>query len=194
MLIYRTPLKMTRLDGTLDGDGSANGEAATPHESPTHASLPAGGPANGCADQPETARVAPRAEVAEVAELARRVEQMLQHPSEWRSTTLAVGPLVLDLLDRIAHRGDRRIDLLPREFKLLEYIMRRPDRVITREELLRAVWRYRVVPETNLVDVHFGKLRRKVDGPGEPHLLAAIRGEGFLVRSDPHTTLDGEGR
>ncbi len=95
---------------------------------------------------------------------------------------LRVGPLELDLIDRIARRKSREIELLPREFKLLEYLMRRPARVVTRDMLLEDVWHYRFSPQTNLVDVHIGKLRRKVDADGEIPLLYNVRGVGFILR------------
>ncbi len=72
--------------------------------------------------------------------------------------------------------------MLPREFKLLEYLMRRPDRVVTRDMMLEDVWNYRFLPQTNLVDVHIGKLRRKIDAPGEAPLIRGVRGAGFIFR------------
>jgi two-component system, OmpR family, response regulator len=115
-------------------------------------------------------------------ELAARVEALLRRPLETRATVLRVGPLELDLIERIARRGDRTIELSKSEFKLLEYFMRRPDRVVTREMLLEDVWHYRFLPQTNLVDVHIGRLRRKVDGPNETPLLLSVRGMGFVLR------------
>jgi DNA-binding response OmpR family regulator len=93
---------------------------------------------------------------------------------------IAVGPLELDLIERTAKRGDRSIELLPREFRLLEYMMRRKGRVLSREMLLREVWKYKFVPKTNLVDVHMGRLRRKIDGPSEPPMIRNVRGKGFI--------------
>ncbi len=115
-------------------------------------------------------------------ELAARVEALLRRPSDSRATTLRLGPLELDLIERVARRGDRTIELSKSEFKLLEYFMRRPDRVLTRDMLLEDVWNYRFLPQTNLVDVHIGRLRRKVDGPGEEPLLLSVRGLGFILR------------
>jgi two-component system OmpR family response regulator len=112
-------------------------------------------------------------------ELAARVEALLRRPLETRETVLRVGPVALDLIDREATRDGRPIELLPREFKLLEYLMRRPDQVVTRAMLLEDVWHYRFVPQTNLVDVHIGKLRRKVDAPGDAPLIHSVRGAGF---------------
>jgi two-component system, OmpR family, response regulator len=117
------------------------------------------------------------------SELAARIEALLRRPLETRETTLQLGDLTLDLIDRMAMRNGRRIDLLPREFKLLEYLMRRPEQVVTRAMLLEDVWHYRFVPQTNLVDVHIGKLRRKLDAQGEPPLIESIWGSGFMLRA-----------
>jgi two-component system OmpR family response regulator len=119
------------------------------------------------------------------AELAARLEALLRRPLETRETLLRVGPMRLDLIDREAMRDNRAIELLPREFKLLEYLMRRPDQVVTRAMLLEEVWHYRFVPETNLVDVHIGKLRRKIDAPGETPLIHSVRGVGFMFGAAP---------
>jgi DNA-binding winged helix-turn-helix (wHTH) protein len=100
-------------------------------------------------------------------------------------TVLRVGPLELDLIDRTVKRDDRRIDLRPREFRLLKYMMQRSDRLLTRAALLKDVWNYKFVPETNLVDVHMGRLRRKVDGPNEPPVIRNVRGVGFILSATP---------
>jgi DNA-binding winged helix-turn-helix (wHTH) protein len=98
---------------------------------------------------------------------------------------LRVGPLELDLLDRTAKRGDRQLDLRPREFRLLRYMMERNDKLLTRATLLKEVWNYKFVPETNLVDVHMGRLRRKVDGPNDAPLIRNVRGAGFVLSATP---------
>jgi two-component system OmpR family response regulator len=116
------------------------------------------------------------------AELVARIEALLRRPAESRGTLLRVGPLELDLMERMAKRGDRSIDLLPREFRLLEYMMRRKEQTLTRAMLLEEVWKYKFVPQTNLVDVHMGRLRRKVDEPNEPPMIHNIRGVGFVLR------------
>jgi two-component system OmpR family response regulator len=118
-----------------------------------------------------------------VDELAARVEALLRRPVDLPKTTLRVGPLELDLIRREAHRGERSIELLPREFKLLEYMMQRPDLALTRAMLLEDVWAYRFVPQTNLVDVHVGKLRRKIDGTDEFAMVKNVPGVGFMLRS-----------
>jgi len=115
------------------------------------------------------------------AELAARVEALLRRPGVTRETTLRAGPLEMDLIDRKVCRGERSIDLLPREFKLLEFLVRRPGQVMTRAMLLEDVWNYRFLSETNLVDVHIGKLRRKIDAPGETPMIHTIRGTGFML-------------
>jgi DNA-binding response OmpR family regulator len=98
---------------------------------------------------------------------------------------LRVGSLELDLMDRTARRGDRKIDLRPREFLLLKYMMQRNDRFVTRETLLKDVWHYKFVPETNLVDVHMGRLRRKVDASNETPMIRNVRGVGFVLSTTP---------
>jgi len=118
-----------------------------------------------------------------LVELVARLEALLRRPAEGRETILRVGPLELDLIERSARRGTRAIDLLPREFQLLEFMMQRDGQVVTRAMLLEEVWNYRFVPQTNLVDVHMGRLRRKVDGPDEAPLIHSVRGAGFTLRA-----------
>jgi DNA-binding response OmpR family regulator len=98
---------------------------------------------------------------------------------------LRAGSLVLDLIDRTAKRGNRHIDLRPREFQLLRYMMQRSDQLLTRAELFNEVWRYKFVPQTNLVDVHMGRLRRAVDGPDEVPMIRTVRGKGFVLSATP---------
>ena len=120
-----------------------------------------------------------------IVELVARMEALLRRPAELRETTLKVGPLELDLIERTGKRGDRPIELLPREFRLLEYMMRRADQLLTRAMLLEEVWHYKFVPATNLVDVHMGRLRHKVDGPNEAPMIHNVRGAGFILRAVP---------
>jgi two-component system OmpR family response regulator len=94
-----------------------------------------------------------------------------------------VGPLEIDLIRRQARRGQRQLELLAREFQLLDYMMSREGQVVTRAMLLEDVWKYRFVPKTNLIDVHMGRLRRKVDAEGEPPLISSIRQAGFVLRA-----------
>jgi two-component system OmpR family response regulator len=118
-----------------------------------------------------------------IVELVARVEALLQRLDEEPDTILRVGPVELDLLARTAKRGARRIELLPREFRLLEYMMRRKDQLVTRAMLFKEVWNYKFVPQTNLVDVHMGRLRRKLAQPAEQPMIYSIRGEGFVLRA-----------
>jgi two-component system OmpR family response regulator len=118
----------------------------------------------------------------EIIELVARIEALLRRPAESRETVLRVGQLQLDLISRSAMRGERAIELLPREFRLLEYMMQRSDQLLTRAMLLGEVWNYKFVPATNLVDVHMGRLRHKVDGPDEPPMIHNVRGAGFILR------------
>jgi two-component system OmpR family response regulator len=117
------------------------------------------------------------------AELSARLEAVLRRPAETRGeqTRLACADLELDLIARTAHRGGRRIDLLPREFQMLEYLMRRQGRVVTRTMLLEGVWDYRFDPRTNVIDVHISRLRRKIDGEDEPALIHTVRGSGYKL-------------
>jgi two-component system OmpR family response regulator len=118
-----------------------------------------------------------------ILELVARIEALLRRPWENRDTMLRVGPLELDLIARAAKRGERSIDLLPREFRLLEYMMRRKDQLLTRAMLFEEVWNYKFVPQSNLVDVHMGRLRRKIDRPDEQVMIHSVRGEGFVLRA-----------
>ncbi len=120
-----------------------------------------------------------------LAELGARVEALLRRPLPSRASLLQAGPLSLDLIERLAWREGRPIELLPREFKLLEYLMRRPGQLVTRSMLLEQVWKHRFIPETNLVDVHVGKLRRKIDAPGTASLIQSVRGQGFVFQAEP---------
>jgi two-component system OmpR family response regulator len=118
-----------------------------------------------------------------ILELVARIEALLRRPAQSRETTLRVGTLEIDLIERTAKRGAREIELLPREFRLLEYMMQRCDQLLTRAMLLEEVWNYKFVPATNLVDVHMGRLRHKVDGPNETPMIHNVRGAGFILRT-----------
>ncbi len=118
------------------------------------------------------------------AELSARLEAILRRPAETarpEQTRLGCGDLELDLIARTARRGARRIELLPREFQMLEYLMRRQGRVVTRTMLLEGVWDYRFDPRTNVIDVHISRLRRKIDADGEPALIHTVRGSGYKL-------------
>ena len=120
-----------------------------------------------------------------IVELISNGEPSAELPAPSNETVLRVGPLELDLLARTARRGDRQIDLRPREFQLLKYMMERSDKLLTRAILFKEVWHYKFVPETNLVDVHMGRLRRKIDGPNEARIICNVRGAGFVLSATP---------
>lgn len=115
-----------------------------------------------------------------LVEVIARVEALLRRPNETRDTRLIVGPLDLDLLAGTATRAGRALDLLPRELKLLDYLVRRPGRIVTRSMLLQDVWGYTFEPNSNVIDVHMGRLRRKVDAEGEAQLIRNVRGQGYV--------------
>jgi two-component system OmpR family response regulator len=118
-----------------------------------------------------------------MVELSARVEAMLRRLDDVRTTKLHVGDLKMDLIDKTVHRRGTKIDLLPREFRLLEYFLRHPGRVITRAMLLQEVWQYHFSLETNVVDVHISNLRKKIDTKGTPSLIVNIRGAGFMLNA-----------
>jgi two-component system OmpR family response regulator len=100
---------------------------------------------------------------------------------EGAQTKLEVGDLRVDLLNRKVTRGARSIVLQPREFKLLEYLMRHANQVVTRTMLLENVWYYHFDPQTNVVDVHISKLRQKIDADFERPLLRTVRNAGYTM-------------
>ena len=118
------------------------------------------------------------------AELLARVENLGRRRSQSAATTqLKVADLELDLLSRKATRAGREIDLQPREFQLLETLMRHPGQVMTRTMLLEQVWNYHFDPQTNVIDVHISRLRQKIDRGFDPPLIHTVRGSGYSVRA-----------
>jgi two-component system OmpR family response regulator len=118
------------------------------------------------------------------SELLARIEALLRRGAAVAATTrLAVGDLELDLLTRTVRRSGKPIELLPREFSLLEYLMRNAGHVVTRTMLLEHVWDYHFDPQTNVVDVHVSRLRQKIDKSFEHPLLHTVRGAGYCLRS-----------
>ena len=97
-------------------------------------------------------------------------------------TRLQLADLEVDLLARTVKRGGRAIELQPREFRLLEYLLRRADQVVTRTMLLEGVWDYHFDPQTNVIDVHVSRLRQKIDRDFTPKLLQTVRGSGYVMR------------
>src|ERR1700686_3211296 len=120
-----------------------------------------------------------------IAETDSSIESSVRSPAGSRETMLRVGSLELDLINRTAVRGDRPIDLLPSEFRLLKYMMQRGGQLLTRANLFQAEWHYKFLPETNLVHVHMGRLRRKVNGPNEASMIRPVRGVGFILSATP---------
>jgi DNA-binding winged helix-turn-helix (wHTH) protein len=127
----------------------------------------------------------PRNEPLAMVELESSGESLARLLALLNETVLRVGPLELDLIDRAAKRGDRHIDLRPREFQLLKYMMQRSDKVLSRATLLKEVWHYKILPQTNLVDVHMGRLRRKIDGANEAPMIRNVRSVGFVLDAVP---------
>ncbi|QMW24530.1 winged helix-turn-helix domain-containing protein [Sandaracinobacteroides saxicola] len=97
------------------------------------------------------------------------------------ATKMTLLDLELDMLARTARRGARRIELLNKEYQLLEYLMRHQGHVVTRTMMLEAVWDYNFDPGTNVIDVHISRLRAKIDGPGDTPLLHTVRGAGYRL-------------
>jgi two-component system, OmpR family, response regulator len=117
-------------------------------------------------------------------EMAARIEVMLRHRrASVPETVLRVGDLQLDLIARTAQRDVTTLELLPIEFRLLEYLMRNAGQVLTRTMIFEAVWGYHFDPGTNVIDVHIGRLRRKVDTNGARSLIQTVRGCGYTIRS-----------
>ena len=121
----------------------------------------------------------------EFVELTARLEVLIRrHAMPQRETTLRVGDLQVDLLTREVRRAGRTIELLPREYRLLEYLMRHANQVVTRTMLLENVWDYHFDPRTNVIDVHVSKLRQKIDAGAERPLLRTIRNAGYMLTAD----------
>jgi two-component system OmpR family response regulator len=119
------------------------------------------------------------------AELLARVEALTRRgKSDGPTTRLVVGDLEMDLLSRSVRRGLQKIDLQPREFRLLEYLMRHAGQVVTRTMLLEGVWDYHFDPQTNVIDVHVSRLRQKIDKPFELPLLHTVRNAGYMLRAE----------
>jgi two-component system, OmpR family, response regulator len=117
------------------------------------------------------------------AELLARVQALVRRATRApEPTTLTVEDLVLDLLSRRVTRGGKPVDLRPREFSLLEYLMRNAGRVVSKTMILSHVWEYNFDPQTNIVDVLVSRLREKIDKPFAGKLLHTVRGVGYVLR------------
>lgn len=114
-------------------------------------------------------------------ELLARVEVLLRRKDAIASTRLKVGELELDLLTQKVTRQGINLNLQPREFRLLEYLMKHAGQIVTRTMLLENVWEYHFDPQTNVIDVHVSRLRQKIDKDFERPLLMTIRGAGYTL-------------
>jgi DNA-binding response OmpR family regulator len=117
-----------------------------------------------------------------LAELVARVRALTRRGTEAKAVVLRVSDLAVDTVEHSVHRGDRRIELTAREYRLLECLMRSPGRICGRMAILEKVWDYHFDPGTNLVDVYIKRLREKIDADFEPKLLQTVRGVGYVIR------------
>ena len=118
-------------------------------------------------------------------ELVARIRALTRRANQPRSTRIEIDGLGIDLLSRRAWRDDKPIDLSSREFALLEYFMRHPGHVLSRQQILSAIWDYDFDPGSNVVDVYVRHLRNKIDLPGEPSLISTVRGAGYRFETSP---------
>jgi two-component system copper resistance phosphate regulon response regulator CusR len=116
-------------------------------------------------------------------ELLARVEALARRPRAIASPTLRVGDLVLDPQAREVHRGEEMIDLTPKEFTVLEYLMRHAGRVMSRTLITEYAWGYHFDPGTNIVDVVINHLRKKVDARHDRKLISTVRGVGYVIKA-----------
>jgi two-component system OmpR family response regulator len=120
----------------------------------------------------------------DVRELTARVEALLRRGGDVGVIRLRVGDLEMDLIERMVRCEGRLVDLVPREFKLLEYFMRRPGQTVTRAMLLEDVWHFQPPAYTNVVDVQVGNLRRKLAPTGDRRIIVSVRSVGFKLNAD----------
>jgi two-component system OmpR family response regulator len=118
------------------------------------------------------------------AELLARVQALARRPPLTQvETVLRVKDLEMDLISRKVRRAGKEVDLQPREFRLLEYLMRNAGRVLTRTMLLEHVWEFHFDPKTNIVETHISRLRSKIDRGFDDELIETVRGSGYLLRA-----------
>ena len=116
-------------------------------------------------------------------ELLARVEALARRgKATGPETRLLVGDLEMDLLSRAVRRRGQKLDLQPREFRLLEYLMQHAGKVVTRTMLLEHVWDYHFDPQTNVIDVHVSRLRHKIDKPFDAAMIHTVRSAGYMLR------------
>ena len=116
-----------------------------------------------------------------VEELVARIRAVSRRSDGHGVSLLKIEDLILNQVSREVHRKDRKIELSPREFALLEYLMRSPGRVYTRTQIFEHVWNYDFDPSTNLVEVNIQRLRKKISDEGESNLIETIRGVGYRM-------------
>ncbi|WP_114240651.1 response regulator transcription factor [Dyella sp. C9] len=114
-------------------------------------------------------------------EMAARVEVLLRRRQPTVAQRLRVADLELDLVSHVAYRGGQPLTLLPTEYRLLEFLMRNSGQVLTRSMIFETVWGFHFDPGTNVIDVHIGRLRRKIDGTGQSALIHTVRGTGYMI-------------
>ena len=118
------------------------------------------------------------------AELLARRQRARAPPADGELQTICrVADLEMDLIGRAVRRAGQKIELQPREFRLLEYLMRNAGRVVTRTMLLEQVWEFHFDPKTNIVETHISRLRAKIDKSFDPELIETVRGSGYLLRA-----------
>lgn len=117
-------------------------------------------------------------------ELLARIRTQLRQPGQRAGTELHVGEIKLDFRRRSVERGEREVNLTAREFDLLAYLMRHPDQVLSREQLLNGVWGYDYDPGTNVLEVYIGYLRRKLGDDGDESPIKTVRSVGYRLASD----------
>ncbi len=122
----------------------------------------------------------------EFREMLARIDALARRsaPEQAQQSLLIVGDLEMNLIKREVKRGKKKIDLQNKEFRLLEFLMRRPDQVVTRTMLLEGVWDFHFSPNTNLIDAQMSKLRNKIDKNFEKPLIKTIKGSGYKISSD----------
>ena len=117
-------------------------------------------------------------------ELLARLEAVMRRKEPSPETILRIGDLEMNVITRTVKRAQTEIPLMPREFQLLEYLMRRPGQIITRAMLLEGIWQYSFEPETKIIDVQVSRLRQKIDRGAETPLIHTVRGSGYCIRAD----------
>jgi two-component system OmpR family response regulator len=117
-------------------------------------------------------------------ELTARLDVLLRrHHAARRETILRAGKLEMDMLGHVVRYAGRLVELLPREYQLLEFLMRHAGQVVTRTMLFEEVWDYRSVQPTNVIDMHISKLRRKLDPESTESMISTVRGAGYMLRA-----------